>query len=371
MNERRYWSALARSLSPYIPGEQPKTQQLIKLNTNENPFPPSPVVAEALRSFNADELRLYPDPESTELRTALAEKFSLTTDQILIGNGSDELLGFAFRAFFDGVERKTLDGKLAATVLTPNPGYSFYPVYANLFTIPLHYVKTQPDFSLNVADFFPEHHDFPVGGIVLANPNAPTGRALSRDDIRTILRANPDVVVIVDEAYVDFSDHTAVPLLGEYPNLLIIHTLSKSRSLAGLRVGYALGAPELILALHAVRDSFNSYTVDRIAQRLALAAIRDDDYFRDCCAEIRRVRTLTETALTERGFTVIPSDTNFIFASYPNRSGAVFLEKLRERKILVRHWAKKTIDPYIRITVGTEEEMQTFIRAVDEIIATF
>ena len=349
----RFWSGRIRGVTPYIPGEQPRGRSFVKLNTNECPYPPSPRAVEAIREAAGEGLRLYPDPECTGLREAVARREGLDADQVFCGNGSDEVLAFAFQAFFDP-DRE---------VVFPRITYSFYPVYTDFFGLKRREVPMNPDFS-NPVDLLCGGN----GGVVLANPNAPTGIAVGLDTVEKLLRANPDVVVIVDEAYVDFGADSAVKLIGRYPNLLVVQTTSKSRALAGLRVGWAMGDPGLIQGLRCVRDSVNSYTVDRLAQAGAAAAVEDEDYFQSIRARVMKTRGWTEQALKEKGFTVLPSQANFVFASHPAHKGKALLDGLRARGVLVRWWDRPEIENWLRISIGTDGDMAALAAALDEIM---
>ena len=351
---KEFWSGRIRDLTPYTPGEQPKDRQFIKLNTNECPYPPSPRVADAIRGAAGDALRLYPDPECSDLRAAIAGREGLDAGQVFCGNGSDEILAFAFQAFFDGEK----------DVVFPRITYSFYPVYTDFFGLSRREVPMNPDFS-DPIDLLCGNN----GGVVLANPNAPTGIAVGLDVVEKLLRANSDVVVIVDEAYVDFGADSAVGLIGNYPNLLVVQTASKSRSLAGLRVGWAMGNENLIAALRCVRDCVNSYTLDRLAQAGAAAAIEDEAYFRTVRKRVMDTREWAAGALKERGFTVLPSQANFLFISHPARTGRELLDGLRQRGILVRRWDKRSIENWLRVSIGTREEMEALVTALDELIS--
>ena len=353
----RPWSRRAASISPYVPGEQPRDRRYVKLNTNENPYPPSPAVAEALRAFDPDDLRLYPDPTSRALREALAEYYGLAPENFFVGNGSDEILAFCFQAYFDPAP--------APPVLFPDVTYSFYPVYAALYDIPYRTVPLGDDFAVPVEALLA-----PCGGVVLPNPNAPTGRALPLADIERIAAAHPDRAVVLDEAYVDFGAESAVPLLARHDNLLVVQTMSKSRSLAGLRLGYAIGSPEMVEALERIRDSFNSYTIDRVAQAAAVAALSDGAWFERTRAAIVRDRERTVLRLADLGFDVVPSSANFLFARHPAADGGRLYEALKERGILVRYFRKARIDGHIRITVGTPGEMDALCAALSEILGT-
>lgn len=349
----RFWSRRIQDIVPYTPGEQPKDRQFIKLNTNECPYPPSPKVLGAIRAAAGDSLRLYPDPECMELRAAIAKREGLGVNQVFCGNGSDEILAFAFQAFFDP-ERE---------VVFPKITYSFYPVYTDFFGLRRREVPMNPDFS-DPVDLLCGNN----GGVVLANPNAPTGIAVGLDTVEKLLAANPDAVVIVDEAYIDFGARSAVGLINRYPNLLVVQTSSKSRALAGLRVGWAMGNAGLIDALRCVRDSINSYTVDRLAQAGAAAAIEDEDYFQSIRSRVISTRSWTENALKGIGFTVLSSQANFVFASHPKHSGKELLGGLREHGVLVRWWDKPEIRNWLRISIGTREEMEELVRVLGTLI---
>ncbi len=348
-----FWSKLARELSPYVPGEQPRIADLVKLNTNESPLGPSPLAIEAMRAAAADTLRLYPDPEATELREALAAHHGVTPEQVFVGNGSDEVLAHAFVALL----------KQQRPLLFPDVSYSFYPVWAQMFGVTWETVALDDDLRIRVEDYRRE-----AGSIVIANPNAPTGIALSRAEIAQLLREHSDIPVLIDEAYVDFGGESAVPLIADHPNLLIVQTMSKSRALAGLRVGYALGDVGLIEALRRVKDSFNSYPLGRIAQAGAAASVRDDAYFRESCAKIVAGREAMTRALVELGFVVLPSSANFVFARHPARGGVELAAALRERAVLVRHFNKPRTADYLRITVGTQDDTRRLIAAAADIL---
>ncbi|HIT02408.1 MAG TPA: histidinol-phosphate transaminase [Candidatus Enterenecus merdae] len=350
---KEFWSGRIRAATPYVPGEQPREEGLIKLNTNECPYPPSPKALEAIRQAAGEGLRRYPDPECLGLRQAIARREGLRPEQVFCSNGSDEVLAFAFQAFFDP-ERE---------VVFPRVTYSFYPVYAQYFGLRCRRVPMNPDFSVPVEELLGNN-----GGVVLCNPNAPTGIAVGLDVVERLLQANPDVVVIVDEAYVDFGADSAVPLIGRYPNLLVVQTASKSRALAGLRVGWAMGSENLIAALRCVRDSINSYPVDRIAQVGTQAAVEDEAHFQELCRKVAATREWAARALKEMGFTVLESKTNFLFLSRPGWTGKALLDGLRTRGILVRWWSDPPIADWLRVTVGTDEEMQALLRAMAELV---
>ncbi|MCC8182254.1 MAG: histidinol-phosphate transaminase [Clostridiales bacterium] len=351
---KEFWSGRIQNITPYTPGEQPRDRTFIKLNTNENPYPPSPRALEAIQRAANETLRLYPDPVGTELVQALAATYGLEASQIFVGNGSDEVLSFAFQAFFDQ----------GSEIVFPDITYSFYPVYANLFGIRCRTVPLRVDFTLPVEPFLGNND-----GVVIANPNAPTGMEVGTDGIRRILEGNPEQVVIVDEAYVDFGGESVVPLIREYPNLLVVQTSSKSRSLAGLRVGFAFGHPDLIAGLNCVKNSVNSYTLDRLAIAGAAAAGLDVDYFN---AQRRRVMATRERAvsqLKELGFTVLPSKANFIFVSHPAVCGQTLFSGLRREGILVRWFNQPRISDFLRITVGTDGEMDALASALARLTA--
>jgi histidinol-phosphate aminotransferase len=348
-----YWSQIARDLSPYVPGEQPRIANLVKLNTNESPFGPSPFALEAMRAA-VDTLRLYPDPEATELREALAAHHGVKPEQVFVGNGSDEVLAHAFVALL----------KQPKPLLFPDITYSFYPVWAQLFGVAFETVPLDAGMRVRVEDYRRD-----AGSIVIANPNAPTGTALPRAEIARLLEDHPDIPVLIDEAYVDFGGESAVPLIADHPNLLVVQTMSKSRALAGLRVGYALGGEGLMEALRRVKDSFNSYPLGRVAQAGAMASVRDDAYFRQSCARIVASREAMTRELTSLGFVILPSSANFVFARHPARDGAELAAALRQRAILVRHFNKPRTAPYLRITVGTEDDTSRLIAAAADILS--
>ena len=347
------WSQLARELSPYVPGEQPRIANLVKLNTNESPFGPSPLALAAMREAAADTLRLYPDPEAAELCAALAKHHGVKPGQVFVGNGSDEVIAHAFAALL----------KQRRVLLFPDITYSFYPVWAQLFGVAYETVPLNDAMRVTIESYRRD-----AGSIILPNPNAPTGIALSRAEIARLLTEHPDIPVVVDEAYVDFGGESAVPLIDSHPNLLVVQTMSKSRALAGLRVGYALGDAGLIEALRRVKDSFNSYPLGRIAQAGATASVRDDVYFRDRCARIVAGREAMTQSLVRLGFTVLPSSANFVFARHPAHSGTDLAAALRERAVLVRHFNKPRTEPYLRITVGSDDDTTRLIAALTDIL---
>jgi histidinol-phosphate aminotransferase len=350
----KYWSQTVKNIKPYVPGEQPKDRKYIKLNTNENPYPPSPRVIEAIKNAANETLRLYPDPSGDELRDTIAGVFGLKRENVFIGNGSDELLAFCFPAFFEPA---------GLPVLFADVTYSFYPVYAEFFRTPYRLIEVDDAFNVPVEGYLREN-----GGIIIANPNAPSGRGVSSADIENILKQNENSVVILDEAYIDFGGASVVGLINRYPNLLVIRTLSKSYSLAGLRVGFALGNKDLIEGIIRVKDSINSYTVDRLAQAGAREAIKDDAYFQETRSKIIRTREHVSARLIAMGFQVIPSQANFVFISNPQCPGRLLFQQLREKGILVRYFDKPKIDNFLRVTIGTDEEMDRFLAAIASII---
>ncbi len=346
----RYWSSVVHGLTPYVPGEQPKLANLVKLNTNENPYGPSPKVLEAVRAEAAESLRLYPDPNSDRLRAGIAAYHGVTPEQVFVGNGSDEVLAHAFLALL----------KHDRPIRFPDITYSFYPVYCGLYEIAYQTVPLDDAFAIRVDDYL-----VPNGGIIFPNPNAPTGRLLAVADIDRLLAGNPDSVVVIDEAYIDFGGESAIALVARYPQLLVTRTLSKSHALAGLRVGYAIGQPHLIEALNRVKDSFNSYPLDRFAQAGALASMQDRAYFESICARVVQTRERLVAEMTRLGFEVLPSAANFIFARHPAHEGAALAAALRERSIIVRHFRQPArIAPFLRITVGTDAQCDALVAAL-------
>lgn len=339
------------ALEAYTPGEQPKDRRYIKLNTNESPYPPSPQVLTALGQEDLENLRLYSDPVGFSLREKLGKLYGIKADQVFLSNGSDDILNFAFLAF----------GEKGACF--PNTTYSFYPVFCQLHGVGYSAVPVGSDFSVSPADYYDQNRL-----IVLANPNAPTGMALSRADIRGILERNRDSIVLIDEAYVDFGAESAVPLLADYENLLVVMTYSKSRSMAGARLGFALGSPAVIADLETIKYSTNPYNINRLSMKLAEAAVDSDDYFRQNCKKIVATREQTVVKLKKCGFQVLPSKANFLFARHPHLDGGRLYEALRERGILVRHFTRTDICQYNRITIGTPEEMQALLTAIADIL---
>lgn len=348
------WRDNLRTIEPYVPGEQPNLPDMIKLNTNENPYPPSPKVVGVLKSFDCDSLRLYPDPNSQLLADALAKRYGLASDQVFLGVGSDDVLAIAFMTFFNSKK----------PVLFPDITYSFYDVWAELFQIPYERPALDEHFDLIREDYYKEN-----GGVVIANPNAPTGVLQNMDFLRDVIEHNRDVVVIIDEAYADFSESSALELTKEYDNVLIVQTYSKSRALAGMRIGYAMGNPELIKAMNDVRYSYNSYPMTRLSVALGVAALEDETYFQDTVAKVIETREWTKEQLKRLGFSFRDSRTNFIFAAHESVPAVQIFDALREKHIFVRHFSQKRIDNYLRISIGTREEMERFIEETEKIVA--
>ncbi|XZY05831.1 histidinol-phosphate transaminase [Acinetobacter baumannii] len=352
--QMRFWSPEVRELEPYVPGEQPKIQNLLKLNTNENPYPPSPKVVEAVQEVlheQADVLRLYPDPDATVLKQAIAKQQNIDVSQVFVGNGSDEVLAHIFKAFFLQDE----------PILYPDITYSFYPVYSQFFGTKTKEIPLNENFEIDVRDYTQ-----PNGGVIITNPNAPTSIALSLAEIEQVLQANPDRVVVIDEAYVDFGAESAVSLINRYENLVVCQTTSKSRSLAGLRVGFAIAQSHLIAALEAVKNSFNSYPIDRFAIAAAVASFEDQAYFEEQCQKVITSREKLARDLTELGFNVLPSKANFIFATHSQHDAGQLAQKLREQGIIVRYFNKPRINQFLRITVGTDEQNARLVQTLKQ-----
>lgn len=346
----KFWSPFVKDLVPYVPGEQPKLSKLVKLNTNENPYGPSPKALEAMRGELNDNLRLYPDPNGDRLKQAVATYYGVQPGQVFLGNGSDEVLAHIFHGLFQH----------GAPLLFPDISYSFYPVYCGLYGIPYEAVALDEQFQIRVEDYQRAN-----GGIIFPNPNAPTGCLLALEAVEQMLQANPDSVVVVDEAYIDFGGQTAISLVDRYPNLLVTQTLSKSRSLAGLRVGLAVGHPDLIEALERIKNSFNSYPLDRMAIVGAAVAFEDQAYFDDTCRKVIESREQLVAQLTDRGFEVLPSAANFIFARHPGQDAAALAAKLREQGVIVRHFKQQRIAQFLRISIGTPEQNQALLDALN------
>ena len=352
----RFWSPVVATLTPYVPGEQPQMQRLVKLNTNESPYGPSPKALTAIQSQTTDDLRLYPDPESKALKTAIAKLHGLEANQVFVGNGSDEVLAHLFLALF----------KQKQPILFPDITYSFYPVYCKLYGIEYQTMPLGPEFEINTTDY-----EVPNGGIIFPNPNAPTGRSIPRTEIAVLLKRNSGSVLVIDEAYVDYGTESSIPLLRgpNCPeNLLVVHTLSKSRALAGLRVGFAVGHPDLIAGLERVKDSFNSYPLGRLAQAGAVAAVEDQAYLERTCAKVMQTREQLIEALSTLGFDTLPSSANFILTKHPKHAGEKLYQALRERGIIVRHFKTPRIADFLRITIGTDEQTQELLSALQEIL---
>jgi len=348
-SEKRFWSPGIRTLNAYVPGEQPQTTGWIKLNTNECPYPPSPSVLAAVKLAAESDLRLYPDPQGTLLKESIARRSGLEPSQVFVGNGLDEVLGHAFMGLL----------RHDRSVLFPDVTYGFYPVYCGLYGIAGEAVPLDEKFTVD-----PDTYVRPNGGIVLPNPNAPTGIALPLKDVRRLLESNPDSVVLMDEAYVDFGAESAVSLINDFPNLLVVQTLSKSRALAGLRVGFAMGQRHLIQALETVKNSFNSYPLDRLALAGAQAAIDDESYFQSITQSVIQSRLWLVDALAQLGFQTLPSAANFVFTSHPVVPAAQIAGLLRARHILVRHFSQQRIDNYLRISIGTQTQCESLVQAL-------
>ncbi|MGY4523992.1 histidinol-phosphate transaminase [Pseudomonas sp. UBA4617] len=346
----RFWSPFVKDLVPYVPGEQPKLARLVKLNTNENPYGPSPKALQAMHGELNDNLRLYPDPNSDRLKQAVAEYYGVTPAQVFVGNGSDEVLAHIFHGLFQHAR---------GPLLFPDVSYSFYPVYCGLYGIPFEQVALDEQFQIRVADY-----NRPNAGVIFPNPNAPTGCLLPLQAIEQLLQANRDSVVVVDEAYIDFGGETAISLVDRYDNLLVTQTLSKSRSLAGLRVGLAVGHPDLIEALERIKNSFNSYPLDRMAIVGAAAAFEDRAYFEATRRKVIDSREALVGQLLAKGFEVLPSAANFIFARHPGQDAAQLAARLREQGVIVRHFKQERIAQFLRITIGTPEMNQALIDAL-------
>ena len=348
----KFWSPFVKDLVPYVPGEQPKLTKLVKLNTNENPYGPSPKALAAMQAELNDNLRLYPDPNSDLLKQAVAKYYGIDAGKVFLGNGSDEVLAHIFHGLFQH----------DLPLLFPDISYSFYPVYCGLYGIKSAPVPLDEQFQIRVSDYAR-----PNGGIIFPNPYAPTGCVLALDAVEQILKASPDSVVVVDEAYIDFGGETAISLVDRYPNLLVTQTLSKSRSLAGLRVGLAVGHPDLIEALERVKNSFNSYPLDRLAIVGAAAAFEDREYFEATCRLVVDSRNKLVAQLEEKGFEVLPSAANFIFARHPRHDAAGLAAKVREQGVIVRHFKQERIAQFLRISIGTPEQNQALIDALGEL----
>ena len=350
----KYWNQKVKEIEPYVPGEQPKDKKYIKLNTNENPYPPSKKVIEVMKNAINDDLKLYPDPTCSDLIGEIAKYYNLHEDEVFVGNGSDEILAFSFMAFF------STDKK----ILFPDISYTFYKVYAELFNLDYELVKLDEDFNIPLEELKKQN-----GGVIIPNPNAPTGKYIDVEDLRKLVEVNKDSVVIIDEAYVDFGGESMVKFVKDYDNLLVVQTLSKSRSLAGLRVGFALGNKDLIEGLNRIKNSINSYTLDRIALVGATEAIKDEEHFQKITKKIIATREKAVKDLERLDFKVLESKSNFLFVSHNKVSGKVLYETLRDQGVLVRYFNKDRIDNFLRITIGTDEEMSILIQKLELILS--
>lgn len=353
MNFISSWEDNVRKVVPYTPGEQPKCGNVIKLNTNENPYPPSPTVKTVLDDYDCEKMRLYPDPDSSVLVDAIAERYSLKSSQVFVGVGSDDVLSIAFLTFFNSDK----------PVFFPDITYSFYDVWADVYRIPYRQIPLTEDFKINPEDYKTDN-----GGVIFPNPNAPTGCQESLDMIEDIVKANPGSVVIIDEAYIDFGAESALSLIDKYENLLVVQTFSKSRSMAGMRIGYAMGSEKLIKYMNDVKFSINSYTMTPLTQICGAAAVKDEEYFQKTVKKIIDVREYSKNKLAQLGFTLTDSKSNFLFASHSSKPAGEIFAALKERKIYVRYWNKPRISNYLRITIGTREEMDALFAALEEIL---
>ncbi len=347
------WENNVRRVEPYIPGEQPKEKDIIKLNTNENPYPPSPKAVEVLSKFETDRMKLYPDPDSEVLVSALAERYNVKNSQVFVGVGSDDVLAMAFMTFFNSDK----------PILFPDITYSFYDVWAEVYRIPYKRIALDDNFRINADDYMIEN-----GGIIFPNPNAPTGVLESIEMIEKIVKGNPQSIVIIDEAYIDFGGESALKLVDRYENLLVVQTFSKSRSMAGMRIGFAIGNEKLIKYMNDVKFSVNSYTMNPITQICGAMSVKDEEYFKKTVSMIIATRESTKKQLSELGFIYTDSMSNFIFASHKTKPACEIFEELKKRKIYVRYWNKPRISNYLRITVGTDAEMENLINALKEIL---
>ena len=349
----QFWSPIVHTLDPYVPGEQPKVANLVKMNTNENPYGPSPKVLEAIRLGVSDTLRLYPDPDASQLKKTIADYHSVDTDQVFVGNGSDEVLAHIFNALFQH----------NAPLLFPDITYSFYPVYCHLYQIEYNTVPLGDDFEINIQNYQQDN-----SGIIFPNPNAPTGRLLALKEIESLLQSNTKSVVVIDEAYIDFGGESAIALVNSYPNVLVVQTLSKSLSLAGLRLGFAIGHADLIEALVRVKDSFNSYPLDSLAIDAGVASFEDQDYFIEITQKVITSRNYVVDELKQLGFDVIPSKANFVFVRHPDHDAVDLAADLRQEGVIVRHFKQDRIEQFLRITIGTEEQNQSLLMVLDTLI---
>lgn len=348
------WKENLRKIEPYVPGEQSKDKDIVKINANENPYPPSPKAVEVLKNFDTNNLRFYPNANSTKLKEALAKYYGVGVENVFVGNGSDDVLAVAFQSFFNS------DKPIAYPDLT----YSFYPVWCSLFGIEYKTYAVGDDFRINAEDYKEKN-----GGVIIPNPNAPTSLGEGTDFVKKILDYNQDSVVIIDEAYVDFGGVSSVPLVKKYENLLVTGTFSKSRSLAGLRIGFAIGSKTLIDVMEAVKNSYNSYTVDSISIEVGSASIEDDEYFKSTCQKVIKTRQRVTDELRKLGFDVLDSQTNFIFATHDKYSMKEMFEYLKTQKVFIRYFSLPRIENYVRITIGTDDEMDIFIQKAKEFLA--
>lgn len=349
----REWTKNLRNIEPYVPGEQSKDKDIVKINANENPYPPSPKAAEVLKSFDTNKLRFYPSANSTKLKEAIAKYYKVDVSNVFVGNGSDDVLAVAFQSFFNSEK----------PIVYPDLTYSFYPVWCSLFGIKYKNYPVGDDFRLNPEDYKEKN-----GGVVIPNPNAPTSLGEGLDFVEKILKYNQDSVVIIDEAYVDFGGTSSIPLIDKYENLLVTGTFSKSRSLAGLRIGFAIGSKALIDVMEAVKNSYNSYTVDSLSIEMGAASIEDDEYFKSTCKKVIKTRERVTLELEKLGFDVLDSQTNFIFATHNKHNMKSLFEYLKTQKVFIRYFSLPRIENYVRITIGTNEEMDIFLEKTKEFI---
>ncbi len=349
----REWTKNLRNIEPYVPGEQSKDKDIVKINANENPYPPSPKAAEVLKSFDTNKLRFYPSANSTKLKEAIAKYYKVDVSNVFVGNGSDDVLAVAFQSFFNSEK----------PIVYPDLTYSFYPVWCSLFGIKYKNYPVGDDFRINPEDYKEKN-----GGVVIPNPNAPTSLGESLDFVEKILNYNQDSVVIIDEAYVDFGGTSSIPLIDKYENLLVTGTFSKSRSLAGLRIGFAIGSKALIDVMEAVKNSYNSYTVDSLSIEMGAASIEDDEYFKSTCKKVIKTRERVTLELEKLGFDVLDSQTNFIFATHNKHNMKSLFEYLKTQKVFIRYFSLPRIENYVRITIGTNEEMDIFLEKTKEFI---
>lgn len=347
------WKKNLRSIEPYVPGEQSKEKDIVKINANENPYPPSPKAIEAMRNFNAEKLRFYPNANATDLKQALAYYYNVGIENVFLGNGSDDVIALAFQAFFNS----------DLPIVYPDITYSFYPVWCRLFNIPYKNYPLDDNFRINVEDYREKN-----GGVVIPNPNAPTSLCEDLDFIRTLLDYNQDSVVIIDEAYVDFGGASSIPLINEYENLLVTGTFSKSRSLAGMRIGFAIGSKALISVLEAVKNSYNSYTIDALSIAMGTASVLDDEYFKKTCCKVIATRERVTVELRELDFEVLDSKANFIMATHNDYSMKDMFEYLKTKKVFIRYFSLPRIEKYVRISIGTDDEMNRFLDEVKNFI---